>query len=274
MLKYFVLSCLLSLSLITPIFSDDRPEKLYDRCLKPTIEVVTPNDEGHGTAFVVRSELVGHQYRNVAITCWHVVEDDPYVVVKIPTYNKSGRCLKYTELQAHTFLSNQKIDVAVLIFESPDRIPVAQLGLDAKLRFGDRVMKFGFGLGDDVRMDEGKITSVSILEPKEIAGELRTNCYLVPGDSGGPVFNSRQEVIGMTQSHRVGMGQYFLNIHFAMPITHLKTWDKEVNNSLAFVYNRKEKMPVMAFSTLRLKQYDTGEENEVFCPACWNEKSR
>jgi S1-C subfamily serine protease len=269
MLKYLACSFLLLLS-TSPVFSGDAPEKLLRQTLKPVVKLVD-NEGGHGTAFVVRSELVGEKYRNVAITCQHITAESSEFSVYVMSYDKNGKLMGFTRYPATVYAHSQEKDLAVVLFESKDRLEVAKLALFSyQLKFGEPVKRVGFAMADDPCFDDGKITGVYTRTPAMNKGLIRTSCCILPGDSGGPLFNKHNEVIGVAVRYRVPPAPFappIFSRSYYVPMSWFKTWDDGLNNALGFVYNRKEKMPVMAFATLRLKYYEpVGEQNAVFCP--------
>lgn len=247
------------------VFSADDSEKLIHRYLKPSVMVYTPEDEGYGTAFVVRSELVGNKYRNVAMSCYHTIEDNTVIKIVVMNYDKNGKLLGFTRVSAIEYLSQKKDDLTVLLFETTEKCEVVKLApFNYEPKFGERVSKVGFGLGDDATFEEGRITGVYSRQPVVFNGMIRTNMDICGGDSGGALFTEKGEVIGVSNSMRSMGPHLYHNRSYFTPMSKFKTWDDKVNNALAFVYNRKEKMPVMAFSIMRMSQFEpVGEKNAV-----------
>lgn len=267
MLKYFTFSFVLLLSLASPVFSGGNSEKLVSECFSPTIMVM--GQGRYGSGFVVRSELVGEKYRNAAVTCWHITEGEQVFFVRVMKYDSYGKLMGYTRYPATLYAKSEDKDLVVLLFESTDKIPVAKLApFDCKLRLNEFVRKIGFAMADDPCMDEGRITSVFTRSPENLKGFIRANTEIIPGDSGGPLFNKRNQVIGVSVIFRISGFEAIRNRSYYVPMSWFKTWDDGLNNALAFVYNRQEKMPVMAFTTLRLKYYEpVGEKKNAFlCP--------
>lgn len=92
-------------------------------------------------------------------------------------------------------------------------MPVADINVKEKLYIGNKVMKIGCGLGEEMRIDYGCITS---LDSKIMKGRWRTSIFCVPGDSGGPVFH-KNKVVGIVQAIR------YMNTeeHVRTPIPHI-----------------------------------------------------
>jgi S1-C subfamily serine protease len=103
-------------------------------------------------------------------------------------------------------------------------------------------------LGDDARLDEGKITGVHSKVPVGFDGYIRTNIYTTFGDSGGPLFNKKNEVVGVTHAVRGRQGTPYFNHSYFSPISWVKTWDDSTNHLISFVYKPSEKLPTLALS--------------------------
>jgi S1-C subfamily serine protease len=257
---FFLLTFFLSSSVV---FSQSPEEKLYEQCLQPTIRLIAPKERSVGTAFVVRSELHGNVYRNAAITAAHCTTCSKYFV-NIPSYDSKGKLLKYITVPAFIYAMEQDDDLAIVLFETEDKLATTEWDFSHSLKYGEKVFHFGFGLGDDARLDDGKVTAVS---SRNYKNKIRTNVYTVGGDSGGPLFNQNNKVIGICQSVRCDAGILYHNISFYTPVQCLKSWDELTNNAFSFVYNSKAKMPRMAFIMLSLDQYEIGVKNaNVCCP--------
>lgn len=261
MIKSFFASILL-LACLSPTISSDQPdEKLLKQCYYPTVMISTAFS--NGSAFVVRSDRVGDKYHNVAITCAHCVQHKGEYSISVGVYDES-ELVEYKVYPAHIYAANSDSDIAVVLFESDNSVPVAEMDFTTKYHISTKIFKFGFGMGDDCRLDRGEITSVNVHRPDVFAGHVRHNAYTIMGDSGGPVFLEKNyKVIAITRGIRSLRTQVLPHHAYAVPIDDLKTWGDEVNNALKFVYNRNRKMPVMPFRIIYLEQYQVQEPGET-----------
>lgn len=243
------------------VFSRPAEEKLYKQCLHPTIRIIEPNKYCVGSAFIVRSELNCEIYHNVAITAAHCVTDGDYLV-NIPQYNSEGKFLKYENFPAYVYTANKEDDLAVVLFKTQKKQPCVQWDF-SDVKYAQEIFHIGFGLGDIARLDDGKITFPTN------EGKIRTNAYTVAGDSGGPLFNKRNKVIGVCQSIRFENNIRYFQISFYTPVEAMKRWNGKTNNALSFVYNYKAELPTMAYILLDLKQYEIGERSDanLHCPS-------
>jgi len=118
-------------------------------------------------------------------------------------------------------------DIAVLEIEKTDRISIAKLGDNEKMKLGDTVFTLGSpeGSGYAGTVTKGVLSGKDRLVPVSFSSSsssdylmsvIQTDAAINPGNSGGPLFNVNGEVIGITNMKLVddkveGMG-------FAIPI--------------------------------------------------------
>ena len=123
------------------------------------------------------------------VTNHHVVENATSVTVTL--HNE-------TEYEAEIVGLDQRTDLALLKIEAGDALPSVQWGDSRQSRIGEPVLAIGnpFGLG-------GTVTSgiISALARDLGIGPydefMQTDASINRGNSGGPVFNTRGEVIGV-----------------------------------------------------------------------------
>lgn len=120
---------------------------------------------------------------------------------------------------------------------------------------GNKVIRFGFGLGDDIRFDEGKITSVRTNLPEMMAGKARMNAHTVFGDSGGPVYDDEYNVIGITHAIRSYNFALLTEQSYFARTSDIKTWNESINNTVGFVYKASDKLPSATLFNLWLLDY-------------------
>jgi S1-C subfamily serine protease len=256
---------LLLLVLHSNVFSDEPDEKLHKECLYPTVGIGSEcnlyqrtfegKSPAYGSGVIVRSEKHKDHYHNVVISCEHVITGRHEVKVRVGQYKDWSTFVDWKDYPAIIVSHDAELDLSVLLFTSKKKMPVAKLGLDSKLYIGSDVFHIGAGLGDQPRLDYGKVTSVnSKLSLMKRAG-IRVNCFMVPGDSGGPLFNSKNEVIGFSQALRSvqsGFGTRFLgNFGFAIPLGRIKDLP-----GVEYAYDHSKPMPVLDYDFLHAMEYD------------------
>jgi len=135
-----------------------------------------------GSGFVIDSS-------GIIVTNNHVVAKASEIMVKF----SDG-----TEVKAELMGTDPKTDLALLKIKPPKGLKAVPLGDSSKMRVGDWVMAIGnpFGLGGSV-----SIGIISARNRDINAGPyddfLQTDAAINKGNSGGPLFNMRGEVVGI-----------------------------------------------------------------------------
>ena len=148
-----------------------------------------------GSGFIIKE-------KGMVITNNHVIAGADDIVVKVNS----------KEYKAKVLGSDPYMDIAVLKMETNDRFQTVEFGNSDKARVGDWVVAIGnpFGLG-------GTVTSGIISARNRDIGMTRyddfiqTDASINQGNSGGPLFNLRGEVVGINtaiigQSGSIGIG--------------------------------------------------------------------
>ncbi len=124
-------------------------------------------------------------------------------------------------LKAKTLGANKSIDSGLIKIEKASGLPFVDLGVSKPLAKGQWVVSIGHPGGYQqerapvVRL--GRIISAN-------SSVIQTDCTLVGGDSGGPLFDLDGRVIGIHS--RIGAG---LNLNYHVPAdTYRDTWDRLV----------------------------------------------
>jgi hypothetical protein len=129
----------------------------------------------------------GHE--GYVLTAWHVVEEDAGEG-KIKVSYKNGIGAKKCRI-VH---ADEQKDIALLWVWVPGDIPAAKLGT-APIEAGNTLEFAGLGGGSNlkscIRHFSATASSPSSLE------KIFADVPLLPGDSGGPVFNENHEVVGI-----------------------------------------------------------------------------
>src|SRR5215471_10996418 len=92
-------------------------------------------------------------------------------------------------------------DIAVLRADTSDRLPAARLGNSKKLKAGQIAIAIGNPLGFESTVTAGIISAVGrslrAQNGRLIGDVIQTDAALNPGNSGGPLVNSRAQVVGV-----------------------------------------------------------------------------
>ena len=149
------------------------------------------------------------------VTNYHVIEGATSVTVVIDNDE---------EYEAEVVGFDALNDVAVLKIDGKD-LPAVTLGSSDELSIGDMVVAIGNPLGSltatlTVGYVSGKDRQVST-DSKTVINMIQTDAAINSGNSGGPLFNMRGEVVGITSAKYSGTtssGASIEGISFAIPI--------------------------------------------------------
>jgi S1-C subfamily serine protease len=99
-------------------------------------------------------------------------------------------------------------DIAVLRAETGDRLPAAKIGNSKKVRQGQVAIAIGNPFGFESTVTAGIVSAVGrslrAQNGRLIGDVIQTDAALNPGNSGGPLVNSRGEVIGVNTAVIMG----------------------------------------------------------------------
>jgi serine protease Do len=106
-------------------------------------------------------------------------------------------------------------DLAILRIEARKLKPLP-LGDSTKIKPGERIVAIGHPLGLGATVSDGLVSGLREISEKQSLVQI--SAPISQGSSGGPVFNDRGEVIGVS-TLMVASGQ---NLNFAVPVNALK----------------------------------------------------
>lgn len=169
--------------------------RIPDQSATPAIE------HAYGTAFFVTAD-------GYMLTNHHVVAGADKISV---TLNDR------TELDAILVGSDERSDVAVLKVTGR-QFPSLPIGDSNALKVGEPVLAIGSPFGFDYSASAGIVSAKSRNFSRETSVPfIQTDVALNPGNSGGPLFNQRGEVIGINSRIFSGTGGY-MGLSFSIPI--------------------------------------------------------
>jgi S1-C subfamily serine protease len=112
-------------------------------------------------------------------------------------------------------------DLALLRINAPNLVPAKLAESSSGLVVGQRVYAIGNPFGLSGTMTRGIISAIRTIRGGEndlIEGAIQTDASVNPGNSGGPLLNSRGEVIGITTMIASNGAEQSAGIGFAIPI--------------------------------------------------------
>lgn len=156
---------------------------------------------GLGSGFIIHED-------GYILTNAHVVTETDEVSVKL--VDKREFKAKILGADPYTDIALLKIDAAGL--------PTVKIGTPESLRPGDWVAAIGAPFGFENSITAGIVSAKGRMLPNETyVPFIQTDVAVNPGNSGGPLFNMRGEVVGINSMIYSGTGG-FMGLSFAIPI--------------------------------------------------------
>ena len=156
---------------------------------------------GQGSGFIVSAD-------GLVLTNAHVVKGASDVTVKLTDRR---------EFRAKVLGSDPKTDVAVLKIDAKD-LPTVRLGTTRDLQVGEWVLAIGSPFGFENSVTAGVVSAKGRSLPDDsLVPFIQTDVAVNPGNSGGPLFNARGEVVGINSQIYSRSGGY-QGVSFAIPI--------------------------------------------------------
>ena len=156
---------------------------------------------GQGSGFIVSDD-------GYILTNTHVVDGADEVVVKL-----SDR----REFKAKVIGSDEKTDVALLKIDARN-LPKVTIGNPDRLKVGEWVLAIGAPFGFENSVTAGIVSAKGRALPQEnYTPFIQTDVAVNPGNSGGPLFNLRGEVVGIN-SQIISRSGGYMGLSFAIPI--------------------------------------------------------
>jgi Flp pilus assembly protein TadD len=155
---------------------------IFDRCHSAVVVIVTLDKDkkalGQGSGFIISA--------NKVVTNHHVISGATNAAVMFA----DGQ----TEAVDGFIADNPSRDIAILSVKTGGRIPL-KVGDELSLRQGDEVYAIGAPKGLDLSITNGIISGFRTIEDQFF---LQTTAPIAPGSSGGPLFDSNGNVVGVT----------------------------------------------------------------------------
>ena len=179
---------------------------------------------GLGSGFLIHED-------GYVITNDHVVAGERQVSITQFT-QKDGELIKENYDNVRIVATGGNVDLALLKIEGHSNkvFPTVPLGSSAELRQGERVFAIGSPLGLERSVSEGIVSLRNRIVQDRL--HIQTTAEISPGNSGGPLFNYRGQVVGVNNMKVVSAGAEGLG--FSIPVRELKTF---LENRDAFAFD-------------------------------------
>jgi len=199
-------------------FIQDLPDghpfsEIKDRIQKNPSLNSTSMTSSVGSGFLVDSD-------GYIVTNFHVIDQAKEISVALNDGTKyKGKLIGFDE----------KTDLALLKIDSKKLLPTAKFGDSSKARVGEWVIAVGnpYGLGSSVSLG---IISANKRSVNQMDGFIQTDAAINKGNSGGPLFNIKGEVIGVNSALYSPSGVN-IGIGFANPSNSVESIIKQLKVS-------------------------------------------
>lgn len=190
---------------------------LYEK-VNPAIVTVDANiteGQSSGSGFVLDDN-------GLIVTSLHVISGQDEV--DVTTY--SGQVYKGKVVSSQ--IDND--DLALIKIEPNEKLQTLKLGDFDKIKVGQKVVAIGNPFGFRGTMTVGIVSRIDYTKNK-----IQTDAAINPGSSGGPLLNTKGEVIGISQSiYNPDNNQSNIGIGFAIPVNDVKKFVALAKNAKKF----------------------------------------
>ncbi|MEN3352442.1 MAG: serine protease Do [Betaproteobacteria bacterium] len=188
-----------------PNIPEDDPFYEFFRRFMPNPGPGAPREfqsQSLGSGFIITAD-------GFVLTNAHVVEAADEITVKLTDKR---------ELKAKVIGSDRRTDIALLKIEAGGGLPFVRFGDPNRLRVGEWVVAIGSPFGFENSVTAGIVSAKGRSLPQEnFVPFIQTDVAVNPGNSGGPLFNLRGEVVGINSAIYSRTGG-FMGLSFAIPI--------------------------------------------------------
>jgi serine protease Do len=187
-----------------PNLDEDDPFYEFFRRFMPQNPGQSPREfstRSLGSGFIISAD--GYLLTNA-----HVVDGADEITVRLTDKR---------EFKAKVIGADKRTDVALIKIEATG-LPVVKMGDPNKLKVGEWVLAIGSPFGFDNTVTAGIVSGKGRSLPQEnLVPFIQTDAAVNPGNSGGPLFNMRGEVVGINSQIYSRTGGY-MGLSFAIPI--------------------------------------------------------
>ena len=214
MLKKFFLMLTVFLIFVSPAFSSGFGEKsavsIYEKINPAIVMVDSQLSDGLscGTGCVIDKS-------GIILTSAHVIDIGKTVVVTMNNgQNYNAKVLKH--------LGENK-DIALLKIDVPNELKTVKMGDSEKIKVGEKVLAIGNPFGFSGTLTQGIVSRIDYAKNR-----IQTDAAINPGSSGGPLLNTKGEIIGINQAiYNPDNNISNIGIGFATPINLVKEYLRE-----------------------------------------------
>lgn len=219
--------------------------QVYQKSSPAVVTVQT--GQGHGSGFIISKD-------GLIITNAHVIKPLPRNEEEVEKYNPKD----FPSVVTVVFSDGKKVaadvlgfgknglDLAVLQIHNQKNLRTLDLAAAGSAKVGDRIFTLGTPLDADFKdtFTQGNITRID-----SRTGEIQHDAVIQGGNSGGPLLNSKGQVIGVNTS---GIGRLNSGMNFAIPVAQVQSFitaaRKKDISSVSTLFKRSTKPAIASIS--------------------------
>ncbi|HXE08369.1 MAG TPA: trypsin-like peptidase domain-containing protein [Acidobacteriaceae bacterium] len=215
----------LTVASAAPSFDEEEQQNIavYKKALPSVVNITSTTvafdffygpvpQQGQGSGFILNKD-------GLILTNYHVVKGNERGSVEVKLWNKHT-------YKGQVLTVDPGHDLALVKITAPDLVPATLAETSSNLIVGQKVYAIGNPFGLNGTMTRGIISAIRSVRGQEsipIEDAIQTDASVNPGNSGGPLLNSRGEVIGITTMIASNNGvDQSAGIGFAIPINTAK----------------------------------------------------
>ncbi|MBQ7642874.1 MAG: trypsin-like peptidase domain-containing protein [Clostridia bacterium] len=185
---------------------------IYSENIKSVLQIICINSEtdgGSGTGFLISAD-------GLALTNTHVISKNgkPYKNITAVANGTRVSC-KVIKMGDDKDGHGNGVDCALIQLDSfPIGAKPVKIGNSDNIKNGERIYYIGNSLGEGLCITSGIISDRSRKTAYDRYPLIMTDAATNPGNSGGPMFNEKGEVIGLHVSARINA----VGMKYAIPI--------------------------------------------------------
>jgi serine protease Do len=164
---------------------------------------------------------VPHDFENKSLGSGFIISSDGYILTNAHVIDSADEVVvnltDKREFKAKVIGADKRSDVALIKIEASG-LPTVKIGDSSRLKVGEWVVAIGSPFGFENSVTAGIVSAKGRSLPQEnYVPFIQTDAAVNPGNSGGPLFNMKGEVIGINSQIYSRSGG-FMGLSFAIPI--------------------------------------------------------
>ena len=161
------------------------------------------------------------EFQTQSLGSGFIISNDGYILTNAHVVDSAEevtvRLTDKREFKAKVIGADRRTDVALIKIEAGN-LPTVRFGDPDKLKVGEWVVAIGSPFGFDNTVTAGIVSAKGRSLPQEnFVPFIQTDVAVNPGNSGGPLFNMKGEVVGINSQIYSRTGG-FMGLSFAIPI--------------------------------------------------------